>query len=393
MNILPEVLKEKDYLVSVRRHLHKNPELSLKEFATATYIEEQLDAAGITNYRIGETGILGTITGKLGEGKTILLRTEIDALPIQEETGASYSSRTLGVMHACGHDAHTASLLCAAKVLQSLSDSFAGKILLVFQQAEEFGHGSRFFLAEHITDGVDRAFGIHVSPEFPVGTVAMANGPAAASCDYFKIKVNGKGAHISKPKKGIDALYIASLIIMNLKTIAAKVAGPNEIALVGVGKITSGTSYNIIAEDAVIEGTTRTFSYDTQELLKQKVIELADTIASENGGSVHTEFETFTSALINDSEAFDEVYESVRTVVGTENIITDKNVVTGFGADDFAEYLRETKGVYVHVGTANVSDPNTKNSLHSSKFDVDEHVLLIAASLHITYSLSVLKEK
>lgn len=391
MNILSEVTKETDYIISVRRHLHKNPELSLKEFATATYIEEQLESMGIEYRRVGETGILGTIKGALGIGKTILLRADIDALPIQDETNAPYSSRNQGVTHACGHDAHTASLLGAAKILQFLRDTFAGKVLLVFQPAEEFGHGSRFFLAENITEGVDRALGFHVSPEFPAGTIAMTRGADAASCDYFKISVQGKDAHISKPNQGIDALYIASLIVTKLKTLVQNVVDPLETALIGVGKISSGTSYNIIAGDAVIEGTTRTFLYETQELLKREIINLAEQIAMNNGGKAVTEFETFAAPLINDNTAFDEVYNVAEAMVGAENITTDKSIILGFGSDDFAEYLHDTKGVYVHVGTSNTINPNTKNPLHNSKFDIDERSLLVATNLFVAYALSVFK--
>ncbi|OJU18528.1 MAG: hypothetical protein BGN88_13015 [Clostridiales bacterium 43-6] len=390
MNTLPQIVSEKDYLVSVRRHLHKNPELSQKEFGTATYIEEQLDSMGIIHNRIGPTGILGVIEGKSGSGKTVLLRADIDALPIHEETEAPYRSRTKGVMHACGHDVHTAALLGAAKVLKSARETFSGKVLLVFQQAEEFGHGSRYFLEQNITKDVDRVFGVHVSPTFPVGSLAMVRGADAASCDYFKITVQGKDAHISKPAEGIDALYAASLIVTKLKGLAVKFVHPPEKALIGVGKVTSGTSYNIIAGNAVIEGTTRTFSYDTQELLKQKVTELAETIAAAEGAVATVVFETFTSPLINDETAFDEVYRIAETIVGAENIVTEQERITGFGADDFAEYLRDIKGVYVHVGTANTENPNTKKPLHSSRFDVDEEALLVAAGLFSQYTLWVL---
>ncbi|MBC3795799.1 M20 metallopeptidase family protein [Acetobacterium tundrae] len=393
MNILSDISKEKAYLLSVRRHLHKNPELSLKEFATATYIEEQLDSFGIAHHRVGETGVLGIITGNLGRGKKILLRADIDALPIHEKTTSPYRSQTPNIMHACGHDVHTAALLGAAKVLQSQSDTFAGQVLLVFQAAEEFGHGSQFFLAANVTQGVDRAFGIHVSPEYPVGTIAMTQGADAASCDYFKITVKGKGAHISKTHKGIDALHIASLIVTELKILVKWLLDPLEVALIGVGKISSGTSYNIIAEDAVLEGTTRTFSYETQALLQQKITELANHIAVEHGGKATTAFETFTAPLINDDTAFDEVLQIADAIVGKENIVTDSNLITGFGSDDFAEYLKDIKGVYIHVGTSNDTNPDTQQSLHSSKFDIDEEALLIAASLHTEYALSFLKRK
>lgn len=393
MNIPFEVAKEKAYLVSTRRHLHQNPELSLKEFTTAAFIEQQLDSFGITGRRVGGTGVLGVIDGGLGKGKTVLLRADIDALPIEEENDTPYRSQTPGVMHACGHDAHTAALLGATKVLQALKGTFAGRVLLVFQPAEEFGHGSRFFLAENITAGVDRAFGLHVSPNFPVGTVAMTRGADAASCDYFKITVHGKGAHISKPHQGIDALYIASLIAAELKTLAKQVLDPSETALIGVGKMLSGTSYNIIAEDAVLEGTTRTFSYEAQDLLKKEIAGLAERIAAEHGGRAVAEFETFASALINDDDAYDEAYEIAVKLVGAENTVTDQAVIMGFGADDFSEYIRDTKGVYVHVGTASSTDPNTKNPLHSGSFDINEQALLIGASLHVEYTLSFLRRE
>lgn len=391
MHILPEILAEKDYLISVRRHLHKYPELSLNEYQTSSYIEELLEGMGIVTRRIGETGVLGVIDGELGNGKTVLLRADIDALPVNEETNAAYSSRNRGVMHACGHDFHTASLLGAAKILQAQRLSFGGKVLLIFQAAEEFGHGSRFFLAENVTAEADRALGIHASPDFSVGQIGMTRGADAASCDYFKITLQGKDAHISKPNRGIDALYAACVLVTRLKTLVQHVVDPMETALIGVGKITSGTAYNIIAGNAVIEGTTRTFLYETQTLLKKKITELAEQVAMENGATAEIEFETFTAPLINDDTAFDEVYGIAENILGAENIITDKSRIIGFGSDDFAEYLRDTKGVYVHIGTSNATDPNTKNSLHSSKFDIDERALLVASSLYTSYALSVLQ--
>jgi amidohydrolase len=392
MNILPEIIRETDYLISVRRHLHKNPELSLKEYATSVYIEEQLEAMGIPYRKIGETGILGMISGSGGNGKTILLRADIDGLPIHEETGAPYRSRTPGIMHACGHDAHTASLLGAAKVLQTQRSTFSGKVLLVFQAAEEFGHGSKFFLEENVTAGVDRALGLHVAPEYPIGTLAMTRGADSASCDYFKITVQGREAHITRPWQGVDALYIASLIVTNLKSLVKDEVDPLETALIGVGKISSGTAYNIIAGDAVIEGTTRTFLFETQDLLKKRIIETAEQIAMDNGGRAIVEFETFTVPLINNDTAFDEVIPIAVQAVGSENVITDKEKVIRLGSDDFAEYLRITKGVYVHVGTANEINPNTKNPLHNSRFDIDEQALLLCTHLYVSYALTIIKE-
>ncbi|ADY55269.1 amidohydrolase [Syntrophobotulus glycolicus DSM 8271] len=392
MNISPAVSREMNYLVSIRRHLHKYPELSLKEQMTSAYVGEQLESMGISYRRVGETGILGIIEGGLGQGKTVLLRADMDALPIVEETGAAYSSQNHGVMHACGHDLHTASLIGAAKILQAGREAFAGKVLLVFQPAEEFGHGSKFFLQENITAGVDRAFGLHASPDFPVGSIAVTRGADAASCDYFKITVHGRDAHISKPKRGIDALYIACLIVTKLKTLVRQVVvDPQETALIGVGRISSGTTYNIIAGNAVIEGTVRTFQHETQDLLKQEIINLAEQTARSNGGRAVPEFETFTAPLINDDTAFEEICAVAEKILGAGSISTEKSNIIGFGSDDFAEYLRDTKGVYVHIGTANTTDPNTKASLHSSKFDIDEKALLVATELFCSYALFILQ--
>jgi amidohydrolase len=391
MNLRIDIDREKDYLITVRRHLHKNPELSLKEFETATYIEEQLDAFGIAHRRIGETGVLGVISGKQGKGNRILLRADIDALPIEEKTTVSYRSKNQNAMHACGHDVHTAALLGAAKILQEKKETFGGEILLVFQAAEEFGRGSQYFLAENITKDVDRVFGIHVSPDFNVGTVAMARGADAASCDYFKIIVKGKGAHISKIHQGIDALYIASLIAVELKSFVKKLIKPDEKALIGVGKISSGTTYNVIAEDAILEGTTRAFTLETQKILQEKIPELADEIAKAYGGKATTEFETFAAALINDDIVFDEVYKTAAGILGSQNIITESERIVGLGSDDFSEYLKDAKGVYIHVGTANEANPDTQYALHNNKFDIDEKALLIAASLHVEYALSILR--
>jgi len=391
MDILFDIEQERNYLISTRRHLHQNPELSSKEFKTAKFIEEQLKSFGIRSRRVGETGVLGTIIGNQGEGKTILLRADIDALPIKEETDITYRSQNDGVMHSCGHDAHTAALLGAAKVLQGLRDNFAGKILLVFQQAEEFGHGSKFFLAESVTKGVDRAFGVHIMPNFPVGTVALARGADSASCDYFKITVQGKGAHISKPHLGIDTLQISSLIVLELGSLVRRLVDPFETALIGIGKLSAGTTYNIIAETSILEGTIRTFSHETQALLQKEIETVANRIAENYGGSASVEFETFASPLINDDTAYDEIYSIATKIVGEENIITDTMLIRGLGADDFSEFIRDVKGVYARVGTGNKNVPVTNNPLHSSKLDIDENSLLTSARLHIEYALSILK--
>lgn len=381
-------IKDENYLIETRRYLHKNPELSLQEYNTAAFIRSELERFGIPYQTVDETGTLGIIEGR-GKGRRVLLRADIDALPIEEQTTLTCKSRNCGVMHACGHDFHTAGLLGAAKTLSELRDSFDGTVLLAFQQAEEFGHGSKFFARDGLTRGYDRAFGIHISPAFRIGTIALTRGADAASCDYFKITVRGKSAHISKPHLGNDALAAAAEIAVQLPRIQSTCLNPIENSVIGIGKLMAGTSWNIIAQEAVLEGTIRTTSHETQALLINRVTKTARQIAQLYGTTAEVEFETFTSAVINDDDAFDEAYAVSAEIVGAENTITNQRLIMGFGADDFAEFAKEEKGVYVHVGVAN-DNPNSQVSLHSELLEPDEGALRIIAQLHVNYALKIL---
>ena len=389
---LPAVEQERAYLKETRRYLHRHPELSLQEYGTAEYIRKQLSDFDIPWRAVGETGTLGYIDGGRGPGRTILLRADIDALPIEEKSEVSYRSEHPGVMHACGHDVHTAALLGAAKVLASLRQTFAGRVLLVFQQAEEFGHGSHFFVDEGLLGGIDRAFGCHISPEFPCGTIALSRGVDASSCAFFRITIKGRSAHISKPHQGADALGAAAQLLLQLPAIKAGL-DPFERAVIGVGKLTGGTTYNVIAQEAVLEGTLRTLSDQTHRLLQEKITEVAEMTARMRGCQAEVTFETFASVLSNDPDAREEVKALAEDVLGPEHVYADEEVLFGFAADDFSALIQETKGVYVHVGTADPARPETSLPIHSDRLDVDEEALLVAADLHVRYALSVLKEE
>ncbi len=372
------------YLIETRRYLHKHPELSLKEYNTAKFIRNELSRFGIEYRTVGETGTFAKIDGK-APGKTVLLRADIDALPIREKTGLAFSSENEGVMHACGHDLHTAALLGAARELSARRENFSGTVLLAFQQAEESQHGSKFFEQEGLTKGYDRAFGIHISPAFPVGKIAMTRGTDAASCDYFKITLRGKSVHISKPHLGRDALAAAAELALKLPSIQPRKLDPLDSVVIGIGKLTAGTSYNIIANEAVLEGSFRTLTLETQEFLQNEVRKTAETVAALYNVDPEIELETFAYPVINDDDAFDEAYAAAVDVVGKENVITDKKLIMGFGADDFSAFARHAKGVYVHVGTANETE-NSKLPLHSDKLTPDERALMIMKDLHIRYA-------
>ena len=272
--ILESIRSDRDNLVALRRYFHMHPEVSAKEFGTAAKIEEYLHSLGLKTERVGETGVYSEIKGEReGEGKTILLRADIDALPVLEEHSApcSYQSQNAGISHACGHDAHTASLLEAASFLAAHKDLFSGTVRLAFQQGEEIGYGGRLFVDGGYLDGADRVFGVHMESRREVGRVSLTPGPNNASVDWFRINIHGKAAHVSTPELGIDALYIASQIVIAAQSIVTRRNNPTDAVLIGIGKMEAGTAYNVVAEDAYMEGTLRCMLSDVRLILRRQL--------------------------------------------------------------------------------------------------------------------------
>ena len=392
MTVKPYVLAEKAYLTDLRRHFHAHPEVSLQEYETCKKIEGELDSMGIPHKRIGETGVYGWIDGKkAGDGVTVALRADIDALAMEDLKEVPYHSQNAGVCHACGHDAHTATLLTAAKILKAKENEFSGQVRLFFQQAEEIGQGARQFVQAGLLDGVTRVFGAHVTSHLDSGKISLTAGPQNASCDYFKIQIHGKGAHVSTPQLGVDALYIASQIVVQLQTIVSRNTDPLETVVVGVGKLQAGTQYNIVAEHAVLEGTTRSFLPEVRKVTNDRVVRIAKETAALYGAEAEVEFLDFAAPLVNDAKAVEEVTAVTAEFLPREDIISDFQ--KALGADDFADYLAVTRGMYAFVGTRNSKDPHTAVAHHHGLFDVDEEALLISCNVYVDYALWVLNEK
>lgn len=392
MTVKPYVLAEKAYLTDLRRHFHAHPEVSLQEYETCKKIEGELDSMGIPHKRIGETGVYGWIDGKkAGDGVTVALRADIDALAMEDLKEVPYHSQNAGVCHACGHDAHTATLLTAAKILKAKENEFSGQVRLFFQQAEEIGQGARQFVQAGLLDGVTRVFGAHVTSHLDSGKISLTAGPQNASCDYFKIQIHGKGAHVSTPQLGVDALYIASQIVVQLQTIVSRNTDPLETVVVGVGKLQAGTQYNIVAEHAVLEGTTRSFLPEVRKFTNDRVVRIAKETAALYGAEAEVEFLDFAAPLVNDAKAVEEVTAVTAEFLPREDIISDFQ--KALGADDFADYLAVTRGMYAFVGTRNSKDPHTAVAHHYGLFDVDEEALLISCNVYVDYALWVLNEK
>lgn len=381
-----EILEIEDYIVALRRYFHKYPEVSLKEFQTIQRIREELEEIGVPYINVGETGVLATLEGGKGPGKKLLLRADIDALPMADLTGAEYASVNPGVNHACGHDGHASALLGAVRVLKAHQDDFAGTIVIAFQPAEEIGAGARQFVRGGFVDDVDHVFGIHLSSRNPLGQIVAKPGPNNASCDIFKIKVHGKSGHVSNPDQGRDALVSAAAIVTELQTIVARETKPSDEVVVGIGVLRAGTNYNIIANEAIIEGTVRTFDPVVREKVLESVERIARLTAEAHRTSV--EFSNYDAAapLINDARAAEHAFQAAAKIVGAENIITD--APKSMGADDFADFLAVAPGIYCFVGTQ--SDEKTAFNHHHEQFDIDEKGLLIAAELHVTYALDYL---
>ena len=298
MNALREECQQlRDELIALRREFHRAPELGLHEYHTAARIERELDRCGIPHERVGETAVVGHLTGNGNGSGLVVLRADIDALPIQETNDVPYRSQTPGMMHACGHDAHTTCLLGAAKVLSAHRADFGGEVRFLFQPAEEIGQGARPLIAAGMLDGAQRVFGLHTASDLRAGTVGVKPGANNAGVDHFIIRIHGKSAHVSTPQLGVDALYIASELVVALQSIVTRMTSPVEPVLIGVGKLNAGTAYNAVAETAVLEGTTRMFSPESRAHLRETINAAAAHISALYGGTAEVEWDDFATPL------------------------------------------------------------------------------------------------
>ena len=384
-NLVKEVEAVKSYLIETRREFHQNPELSLKEFRTANRIEEELTKFGIKHSRVGETGVLGILKGDKPSDKVLLLRADIDALPINEVGAVEYISKNPGVMHACGHDAHTTCLLAAAKILSEKKNEIAGEVRFVFQPAEEIGKGTQPFIEEGVLEGVDRVFGLHCAPDLPIGSVGLTPNLNNAAVDHFTVNVKGVSSHVSLPHKGVDALYIASEIVVAVQALRTRLYSPLEPVIIGIGKFNSGTTYNALAANAVLEGTTRTVSKESRAKIKTQINRCVKNIAEIYGATATVEWEGFTGPVINDPEVCEEVAALVDETFGKGHVVKNREI--SLGGDNFADFIEEKKGAYAYLGTSSDTKPSTKLPLHSDSFDLDEEAILKGTWLHVAYAL------
>ncbi len=361
-------------ILEIRKHIHAYPELSFKEFQTADYIEQKLSDFGLTNIqRITETGVTFTLGGK-EQGKTIALRADIDALPITETNNITYKSKNEGVMHACGRDVHTSSLLGTARILNQLTDQFNGTIKFIFQPAEEKSPGGASLL---IKEGILKApepstiLGQHVMPFIPEGKVGFRKGKYMASANEIYLTVKGKGGHAAMPEMFVDPIAIASQIIVSLQQIVSRIANPKIPSVLSFGRISGGNGNNVIPDEVTIGGTFRTFDEEWRQKALQKIKDISSGIAQSMDGLCEVEFSPGYPLLKND-EAYTQ-----RNIEATKDYMGDKNVVNldlWMGAEDFAFYTHEIPGCFYRLGTGN-EEKGIISGVHTPTFDIDENAL------------------
>jgi amidohydrolase len=372
----------RDEVVRDRRHLHANPELAFEEHETAALVAERLRSLDIdVRPGVGRTGVVGVLRGSRS-GRTILLRADMDALPIQEENDVPYRSTRPGVMHACGHDGHVAMLLAAARVLAGRRDALAGNVLFAFQPSEERIPGGALGMIE---DGalddpqVDAAFGIHLTQAAPVGSIAYRPGAAMAAADTFQAEIIGKGGHASRPQAAVDPILIAAHVVTALHAIVSREVRPIDPAVITIGTLHAGTVPNVIPSTATLGGSVRSFDQGLREKLARRIEETVVGIARAMGGHATVSYEFGYPSLFNDPAMSDLVAEVAREVVGPANVIqADPNMAS----DDVAYFLQRATGCHFNVGTANESRGLIWSN-HHPRFDIDEDGLLIGVKMWV----------
>lgn len=379
---------EKD-IIQWRRHFHQYPELSFKEFETANYIESLLNSfGGIEVKRPTKTSVLATIRGNK-KGRTVAFRADIDALPVSEETGLSFSSKHEGIMHACGHDAHTAMLLGTAKILSSIKDQINGTVKLIFQHAEERRQGgAREIIASGAIDDVDAIFGLHIMPNMKIGSMGFVKGATTTASDGFFLTIQGRGSHASMPQKAIDPILIGSELVIALNTIVSRNVPPGELAVLSLGKFQSGNMSNIIPDTAKLSGSIRTVSNEVRDILEKRVKEVIKHIIKANNASYDLRYVRDNSAVISDHELVDLAMEAVAKANGKDMV---EMVEMTTASEDFSAYTEIKRGCYMFLG-GGLAEDGYEYMNHHPKFIINESALAYGTRAEVQIILDYLNK-
>jgi amidohydrolase len=371
--ILPGVIAD-------RRHLHQHPELGFQEHKTAAFITERLTSLGVEDIRTGiaKTGVTGLIRGTgngPGAGKVVMLRADMDALPIHEDNDVEYRSQNDGVMHACGHDSHVSMLLGTTRMLVDNRDRFAGTVKVLFQPAEEGGGGARMMVAEGALQDpeVHATFGIHIWQGIDLGVVTAREGVSMVGADGFQIHINGRGGHGAAPNRCVDPIVVGSAIVNALQTVISREKDPTVPGVVTIGSFRSGEAFNVIPDTADLTGTIRTVSAEQGDAVKARLEALVTGVASAMGATAEVSFSFGAPAVINDPEMTKIVRQAAAEVVGPENSIEGALMPV---SEDYSLFLNEVPGCFFFVGSRNEARGLTWGH-HHQKFDIDEAAMAI----------------
>lgn len=389
MDIKEKTENIKDYIIEMRRHFHQNPELSLEEFETTKKIVNELEKMGIevSTFKDGLTGCVGTIKGAK-EGKTLLLRADIDALSVHEQTNLEFASRVDGKMHACGHDCHAAMLLGIAKILSEMKDKFSGNIKLFFQAAEEIGLGAKLSIEQGVMDNVDACYGVHVTPRFESPKINMQYGERMAATDVFKLTVEGTSSHGSSPHLGHDAIVASAAIITALQTIVSRINNPLKPAVVTIGTIKGGQRFNIIANEVIMEGNVRTFDEIFRKEIETHIREIAESVAKAHSCTAKLEYRYGTGVVLNkDKNLVDIAQNAVKKLYGEDSLVKMEKIT---GGEDFSLLMEKAPGIFGYIGTRNPKVPGSEKINHHECFTVDEDALIRGTAVAVQFALDYL---
>ena len=389
MDIKEKAENIKDYIIEMRRHFHQNPELSLEEFETTKKIVNELEKMSIevSTFKDGLTGCVGTIKGAK-EGKTLLLRADIDALSVHEQTNLEFASRVDRKMHACGHDCHAAMLLGVAKILSEMKDKFSGNIKLFFQAAEEIGLGAKLSIEQGVMDNVDACYGVHVTPRFESPKINMQYGERMAATDVFKLTVEGTSSHGSSPHLGHDAIVASAAIITALQTIVSRINNPLKPAVVTIGTIKGGQRFNIIANEVIMEGNVRTFDEIFRKEIETHIREIAESVAKAHSCTAKLEYRYGTGVVLNkDKNLVDIAQNAVKKLYGEDSLVEMEKIT---GGEDFSLLMEKAPGIFGYIGTRNPKVPGSEKINHHECFTVDEDALIRGTAVAVQFALDYL---
>lgn len=373
-------------MVEIRRDLHQHPELSFQEVRTAKKIADYLTELGIeVRTEVGGRGVVGILRGKK-EGKTVALRADFDALPIQDEKDVPYQSTIPGVMHACGHDGHTATLLGVATVLARHREELEGNVVFIHQHAEELTPGgAKPMIEDGCLDGVDVIFGTHLDSLSPSGQINYREGYVMAASDGFEIRISGKGGHGASPHDTVDPIVTASQLVVNLQQIVSRNVDPIKSAVLTIGSFHSGEANNVIPDAAKITGTVRTYDPEVRELIEKRMKQIADATCIANGATCEVIYERGYDAVWNHPEETQYIQKIAETIVGEDKVV---EMAPEMGGEDFGYFMQKVPGTFFFTGAA-LSNTNDVYPHHHPRFDFDEEAMLTAAKVFVSAVVNV----